>query len=424
MGSFKVKLFLFAFFVSFLLAQNAFAQTTQTPCTKPSDCSKLNQLSALGQGMCYDEVKYFDGSETLFTEIDKTGNTYAQTYPSFKKIIPTIKTSLLLNNAYTDYLQTGKYITYKCSSNGFCEVAKTDPYAEKAYKGCTFGCILNLQYSGKNYSNICVTRICAEGRVTGTDAFCDTSIGNNIYYKHQLWWCDQETRIGMICGDGGHCVKTSSGTGCIPVEYASAQGNNNQNTQYALLIPSMDQPIMVVAYQNGKAIAQKPVSNLSAEKYVLQYGPVSASQAYSFAQSTGLATMVASIQRTGATTVASRSTGTSASTRGINYSIAVTPTAPAKNKASPSNYRASSTITSASTYWQPATTTTYKQKTTVSAYKPATAASSTAKKTTAAASTTSSAKRISTTTIKRTSAYRTTATTAASATTTTRKRAR
>jgi len=283
-----------------LLAQAAFAQTTQTSCTKPSDCEKLNHLSALDQPACYDTLKYFTGTESLFTEIDKAGNKW----PTLKTLLPVIKTSLFLHNVYTGYLQTGKYITYKCGSRGFCEVAKTDPYAEGTYKGCTFGCILNLEYSGEEYSNICVTRVCEEGRVAGTDAFCDTSLGNNAYYEHQLWWCDSETRIGMLCGDGGYCTKTSTGVGCFPVEYASAQG-----TRYALLIPSMDQPIMVVAYQNGKAIAQEPVSNLSASAYIAKYGPVQASTAYSFAQSTGLATAVASIEKRHSTRAPSRIVG-------------------------------------------------------------------------------------------------------------------
>jgi hypothetical protein len=363
----------------------------------------------LDEKVCYHDLNYFRGNEAIFSALNEGTQT-----ADFKFIIPIVKNQLF-GLRYTKYLQ----LSYSVQ-NG-----QTDPFATGNYHECKLGCLPEYEYApyGEKYTNVCVDKICPEGPVTGKPNFCDFSKSNNIYYSHQAWFCQTVPRVLMICGEGGKCTPTNDGLHCLGYSTTSSFYNG---TEYAIIAPKTpDGQFMVAAYQNGKVVAKKSISNMSASDYVANYGPIQSSQAHSFAQSTGLATMVASIQRTGATAVASRSTGSSASTRGINYSIVVTPTAPAKNKASPSNYRASSTTSNTSPYWQPVTTTTYKPattKTTISTYKPM--ASTTTKKTTAATSSTSSAKRISSTTTKRTTTYRTTATTTASATTTAKKRYR
>lgn len=355
-------------------------------------------------------IKTYKGAEAVFTQIDRvtqnTGNEYIRAMA---------KQSLLYSD-YTDQLQ----IAYAVDGG------KTIPGADGTYRECQYGCVFNLSYRNEQYHNICLNEICTEGQLAGTQTFCDPELGNDVYYTHGTWFCKNITRKAMECGQKAVCGAVTGGHSCVSVQAISSGNLSSGNSEFALVAPNdLSQPFFVAAYQNGKLIASKPISNMSAEKYVLKYGAVSDSQARSFAQSTGLMTMVASLnsQKTRDTAIVIRTTGSSAAARGINYSIVVTPTAPAKNKASPSNYRASGTAgTSNTTYWQPATTTTYKPKTTVSASRPV--ASATAKKTTAVSGTASSNRKLSTTTAKRTSAYRTTSTTAASTTTTTRKRYR
>ncbi|MEM4663064.1 MAG: hypothetical protein QXM75_03510, partial [Candidatus Diapherotrites archaeon] len=206
--------------------------------------------------------------------------------------VPGIKAGLLINNMYTDYLQLGYYIEHKCGKSGYCEVSKTDPYREGAgtYKSCPYGCILKVVFAGKEFNNVCVDRVCTAGGLNGGKPMCDYSIGNDVYFKYLTWFCQEMVLIGMICGEGGRCQTRPEGTGCFPIT-STSMGNQNQ---YALVINNISEPIKVVSIQNGQILAEKPISPMSALEYINKYGPVDSSQAYAFAQQTGLTSIVAS----------------------------------------------------------------------------------------------------------------------------------
>jgi len=279
------------FFLTSVSAQLTNTYTlSKTPCSSDRDCSKLDHVVTLPpeEQICYDKIKYFTGNESIFYSYQGY-NTGEMRNLNF-----------LIGKQYTDYLQLGYIVKHKCSKNGFCEEYEKDPYAEGQYKKCKYGCLVTPTYhkkefeeKGKYYSNFC---ICDEGRVKGTEAFCDNSKGNNIYYKFNTWTCEEEVKTGMICGIGGQCSIKNGQIGCWPAKTNSTSAYDNQETQYAMIIPSMTKPVMVAAIQNGKIIASKPISNLSAEQYILKNGPVHASQATYFAQATGLTTTIANTQ--------------------------------------------------------------------------------------------------------------------------------
>ncbi len=277
----------FSLILFFILFLTASASSTSTPCSTDSDCKKLDYTVTFQpeEQICYDKIKYFTGQESIFYSYSEynTGNMR--------------NLNFLIGKKYTDYLQLGYKVEHKCGSNGYCEISKKNPYTEGQYKKCGYGCLVTPTYykkefeeEGKTYSNFC---ICDEGRVRDTEAFCDYERGNDAYFWFNAWICEKEVRTGMICGKGGMCGTRNGTIGCWPETNSVSTSSKSKETQYALTIPSMNQPIKVVALKNGKIIGEKPISNLSAEEYYKTHGKINASpsQAAYYAQKTGLTTI-------------------------------------------------------------------------------------------------------------------------------------
>jgi len=292
--------------------------------------------------------------------------------------------SYLLGKEYTEYLQIGVAIEYGCGSDGFCEVKSIDPYGRGTAVRCTYGCLREpVEYRGKIYQNFCV---CQEARVKNTELFCDYSRGNDVYYWSRIWTCEIDALVAMDCGFGGRCsIDPREGIGCWPI--GSDAQTQSEATQYALTMPTgMNGPIYVVAMQNGRVIAKRPISNLSAEQYIAKYGPVRFDQAYAFAQKVGLTSLANSgsvSNRTPSTTFSTRKPATSTtfgSTGTLNSSYAnvsgyrtistyrntyYNASNYSKSNYTPNSsyYRSTSykpTTAYRSTYYRPSTTYTYK----------------------------------------------------------------
>lgn len=374
-----------------------------TSCTIAKDCEKIVNVG----GVCVGQGQTYTRSATL-----PSGSTWSSDV--WDSAIP------LLGKRYTDKIQVAYKVNYNCI-NGQCvfkgkDTGKTD---------CDFGCLLEpVTYNGQTWQSFCV---CKPGYDPAVKIHCGSGTNNRVGYdSYKDWTCETKDREIYSCSIGWRCKETSNSVTCEeipgdgPFSYSNGASNwaaSTSNVAYTFVLPkNIDGTIKVAAIQNGKVIAERAISGLSMHQYLDRYGTLNMSQAYSFAQSTGLMTTVAAIQKTRMATVASNTTTTRTTSAWTSASTGAS---------SLSNYRASNATRTISVYAQPITTTAYKpttKTTTVSASKPGT--SSTTKKTTTATSTSSSTKKLSTTTTKRTSAYRTTATTAASATATTRKRSR
>ncbi len=247
----------------------------QTPCKTNQDCKKLSTVIKLDQNVCVGQEHLYDG----------------QADP----LIP-VRPYLwneLVGKTYTGYIQTGYEFTYKCK-NGYCvkDEVNYDPYILR----CNYGCLVTpTKKNGTEHSNLCV---CKSGQIG--EAFCDPSKGRDVYYTYLDWTCEKETRIVGYCPVGSKCSIDSSGKNwtCKPLKATEMSQANNGSVQYSLLFPGRleNGTVMVAAYQNGKKIGEKPISNLSAMEYINKYGALHASQATYFAQATGLTTTIASIQ--------------------------------------------------------------------------------------------------------------------------------
>ncbi len=298
---------IFMFFTSYfaqdldtVLQELGIPKKTNIRCNVGQDwtCRHLNHIEKLDQNRCYLDVYYFTIDHPVF-KLKGKPNRYSDAI------------SYLLGKRYTEYLQTGVKLEYGCSSDGFCEVKRIDPYAYGTYVKCTYGCLKDpVKYKGVIYQNFCV---CQEGRVKNSKLFCDYSIGNDVYYWSRVWTCGIEPRVAMECGVGGQCgIDPKEGIGCWPIEKDKTYRASN-SVQYALTMPQgMEGPIYVVAMQNGKVIAKKPISNLSAEEYIAKYGPIRGDQAYAFAQKLGLTSLASAGN-------ASRTSAQSLLSRGYSY---------------------------------------------------------------------------------------------------------
>ncbi|MEM4598275.1 MAG: hypothetical protein QW400_01145 [Candidatus Diapherotrites archaeon] len=290
------RLFLVVVSIVFLLSSFTYAQIqvgtqTQTPCRWDSDCRSLDRIVKIDQNLCIGNIKIYRPDHLLF---QTTGAPWL--------------TTILVGKNYTDYIQTGYKIEHKCGRSGFCEVSKTDSYADGASEKCQWGCLVTpTEYKGKKYYNFCV---CMGGLMPGKP-WCDYTRGNDVYNNFKEWTCEVEVRETMLCGYGSRCAVRPEGVGCWPIETASSQ--SSKDTQYALVIEDMSQPVYVVAIQNGVVVAKKPISNSSAQEYVLNNGPINSSNAYAFAQQTGLTTIAASSNSSTATSSYSASSSTSSS---------------------------------------------------------------------------------------------------------------
>ena len=230
-------------------------------------------------GICYDEQQYLQESDQIFKLIQETS----------QRNLPAVKEEArraLLNQPFTDYLQVGYAI-----ENGV-----TNTVVDGSWKPCTLGCIVKFTYRGETYNHVCINAICEEGQEPNTQTFCDSSIGNDVYYYHRTFWCEPTPQPYIRCGVGGRCTETPDGLRCRGYPVNSSSSSSSQGLEYALVAPkNPSQPIMVAAYKNGKLLAKKPISNLGGAAYVARHGPVDASQAESVAVSTGLVEFVKSL---------------------------------------------------------------------------------------------------------------------------------
>jgi len=283
------------------------------------------ELVELEKGVCFHNADYYRGSEPIFSAIDSS-----EQVPSFE-FIKNIAKNALIGKMFTSYLQINKTVSSDPIS----------PFKAGTYTKCSLGCIKHITYFGQEYHNICVNKICKEGQLN-EPFFCDSGKGNDIYYLHQLFWCDDVPRVAMYCGSGAKCTQTDDGLKCRTYNSTSSTSNG---TTYAVEAPRYPSgSFMVVAYQNGRKIASKPLSNLSAGAYVARNGPVYASRATSYAKSTGLTSTVAGILKSN-TTVANTGNSRPSFTVNTRYNSSASKYKSTRNLGTYSYYYPSATST-------------------------------------------------------------------------------
>jgi len=239
--------------------------------------AELHQLPA---GRCYDQERFFTGVEAIFQALD----TSLRDQPDDWKFVVQQAKADLVGRAYTEYLQVAYSI----------ENGQTGIYSPGTYKSCPFGCVKEMEYLHGTYTNVCIKNICKEGYTSGTQIFCDSTKGNDVYQWHTTWFCQSILQTVIECGDAGvgRCTQTVEGFNCGGLP--ASTGADSGSIVYALTAPANpSQPIMVVAYQNGKVVAERAISGLSASEYVTRHGPIHADQAASLAESSGLRGMIA-----------------------------------------------------------------------------------------------------------------------------------
>lgn len=249
---------------------------TRISCNKDKECEHLNRRVVLDQPVCIDQAHTFENIYSPWFGNTTTGAT-----------IP-----YLMDKQYTKYLQTGYSIKYDCINNQ-CEISERVPIKDE----CTYACLVTpTEYKGKTWHDFC---ICLPGWLKDDKGnptiYCGPNGSRYAYYTSLAWTCEEEKAIAGICGIGERCVEKNDEVDCEtipgegPIQYPDG-------TTYSFTIPKdLSSPIEVAAKHNGRIIARKPISNLSAETYAARYGPVDGSQAGSFALSTGLIELVESI---------------------------------------------------------------------------------------------------------------------------------
>jgi len=296
--------FIFYTFFIFLFSLSVFAQTVQqgaqttVACKSNWDCSKLDYVRKLDQNQCIDQVYFYDGRTDPLL-------------PLRPYVVPE-----LLGRRYTKYIQIGYTVHYVCGKSGFCEIGKIGTYDKPGveYMECRYGCLVTpTEKNGKVYSNFCV---CLPGSTTAP-LFCDPSRGPHAYYQRIDWTCELEIEVAGYCAIGTKCQILEGGEkwACVPLEGIDPlkTTTSSSNGYYTFVIPGdlESKPISVALIQNGKIVAEKPISNMSALEYINKYGPVNSANAYAFAKQVGL-TSLASADKT--STTATTASGTGAST--------------------------------------------------------------------------------------------------------------
>jgi len=266
----KIKILILSLF--FISSLNL---TMGKTCSNNLQCRDLERNIILDQNLCIGQAHTFENIYGTFFGNKTTGAT-----------IP-----YLMDKQYTEQIQTGYTLKYGCVNNQ-CQIVKREPITKK----CTYGCLVTpTAYNGKNWHDFC---ICKPGYDPNSPIHCGPNGSRYAYYLHISWTCEKKNRIAGICGIGQRCVEKPTEVTCEdipgpgPIKYPDG-------TSYAFVIPKKpSSQIYVAAIQNGKIIASKPISNLSAMEYINKYGAVHASQAAYFAQATGLTTTIANTQKT------------------------------------------------------------------------------------------------------------------------------
>jgi len=221
--------------------------------------------------------------KSLFSRIETTKQNDSSIKEEIKRA--------LRGQRYTKYIQLAYTI----------ENGKKNPFASGNYAECSLGCFPRFTYFGKTYANICINNICQQGKLPNESKFCDSSLGNDVYMHYLSFWCEDIPEPTLLCGVGAHCAQESDGTFfCDGDDATDTLGSAGSSVKYVVKVQgNAGGKFMVAAYQNGRLIAQRPISNMSAGEYVKRNGPLRASQAGYYAQRTGLTTLAnASVQPT------------------------------------------------------------------------------------------------------------------------------
>lgn len=118
--------------------------------------------------------------------------------------------------------------------------------------------------------------------------FCAPDLGPDIYYTHQMFWCDDYPRLAMVCGEGARCVDTDEGQKCRTY-VRSGVGLANGGLSYELMLPQdMVGFVAVAALYGSYEIARRTISSLSLGEMLEQDGLIEARLAPFYAEATGL----------------------------------------------------------------------------------------------------------------------------------------
>ncbi|MCX8190072.1 MAG: hypothetical protein N3F05_02470 [Candidatus Diapherotrites archaeon] len=284
---------LFLIFVSLL---NNVASQSTAPCRSDWDCRSLEYFVKLDKNLCIGDRKFYD----------------MRTDP----LLPWAPSAIqdLIGKRYTMYIQVGYIVPYVCNiTKGICEMGQIKIFDEsligKTYFGCKYGCLdTPVEKSGKVWSNFCVC-MPGQGRT-----FCDPEKSRHIYYEQHLWNCEKEIDIATRCAIGSQCGRTpTGGFTCTEIKGIDPMKSDDPRL-YNLIVPEnlSSGPIKVAIIKNNQIIAEKPISELSALEYISKYGPLDSSQAYAFAQQTGLTSIAENSANYGSISTSTSSMGNTA----------------------------------------------------------------------------------------------------------------
>jgi len=157
------------------------------------------------QQACVDNPLFFNGTEQVFAAIDSVADGWTNK--------PLAKNALI-GAEYTGFLQ----IAYLQSAQAVF------PFADGTTRECSLGCIKRMSYLGQEFHDVCVTDVCAEGKLS--DGYCDSTRGNDIYFDFQTFFCRPMVLVSKACGVGGRCVNAADGPRCrtIPNTRAHCRG--------------------------------------------------------------------------------------------------------------------------------------------------------------------------------------------------------
>jgi len=228
---------------------------TKIACNNDKECEYLNRLLLLDQPICIGQAYIFENVYDQFFGNITTGAT-----------IP-----FLMDKQYTKTLQTGYEQQYGCVNNQ-CQIVARQPKGHD----CPVACLVTpTVYKHKTYHDLC---ICIPGNATDERGklkpiYCGPNASRYAYNAFVTWTCEEEERIAGICAIGERCVDKGGEIDCElvsgsdPIQYPDG-------TTYSFIIPKdLTSPIEVAAKHNGRIIARKPISDLSAADHIARYGP-------------------------------------------------------------------------------------------------------------------------------------------------------
>ncbi len=145
------------------------------------------------QQRCVDNFLFFSGTEEVFAAIDSAAAGALNKH---------LARSALTGAEYSGFLQ----VAYLQSAQAVF------PLADGTYRECAFGCVKRMSYLGQEFRDVCITTICAEGKLS--DGYCDPLRGNDIYFTFQTFFCGKMVMVSKGCGVGARCEETADGPRC------------------------------------------------------------------------------------------------------------------------------------------------------------------------------------------------------------------